>query len=83
MIGALTNFVSNSQASSRVQNKKNFQPMPANFGLLPELDNRVKNKRERYKKYRDRALGQIQTLKKTFLDKNSFTTTYKKNIKTS
>ena len=29
--------------------------MPANFGLLPELDNRVNNKRERYKKYRDRA----------------------------
>ena len=75
MIGALTNFVSNSQASLRVQNKKNFQPMPANFGLLPELDNRVKNKRERYKKYRDRALRQIQKLKETFSDKNSPTTT--------
>ena len=74
MIGALTNFVSNSQASLRVQNKKGFQPMPANFGLLPELDNRVNNKRERYKKYRDRALGQIQKFKDTFLDKNSITT---------
>ncbi len=74
MIGALTNFVSNSQASIRVQNKKNFQPMPANFGLLPELDNKIKNKRERYKKYRDRALGQIQKLKETFLDKNTITT---------
>jgi len=83
MIGALTNFVSNSQASLRVQNKKDFQPMPANFGLLPELDNRVTNKRERYKKYRDRALGQIQILKETFLEKNSFTTTNKKDIKTS
>jgi len=75
MIGALTNFVSNSKASLRVQNKKNFQPMPANFGLLPELDERVNNKRERYKKYRDRALGHIRKLKETFLDKNSITTT--------
>ncbi len=40
--------------------------MPANFGLLPELDNKVKNKRERYKRYRDRALEQIQQLKETF-----------------
>ena len=67
MIGALTNFVSNSQSSLRVQNKKSFQPMPANFGLLPELDYRVNNKRERYKKYRDRALGQIKKLKETHL----------------
>ncbi len=75
MIGALTNFVSNSQSSLRDQNKKNFQPMPANFGLLPELDNRIYNKRERYKKYSDRALSQIKKLKKTFLDKNSSTAT--------
>jgi len=75
MIGALTNFVSNSQASLRVQNKKNFQPMPANFGLLPELDNRVYNKRERYKKYRDRALSHIKKLRETLLDKNSSYTT--------
>ena len=71
MIGALTNFVSNSQASLRVQNKKHFQPMPANFGILPELENRVHNKRERYKEYRDRALNQIKKLRKTLLDKNS------------
>jgi len=75
MIGALTNFVSNSQASLRVQNKKNFQPMPANFGLLPELDIKINNKRERYKNYRDRALEQIKELKETFLDRNSFSTT--------
>ena len=68
MIGALTNFVSNSQESLRVQNKKHFQPMPANFGLLPELDNRVHNKRERYKAYRDRALSQIKKLKEALLD---------------
>ncbi len=71
MIGALTNFVSNSQASLRVNNKKNFQPMPANFGILPELDIRVHNKRERYKEYRDRALRQIKKLRETLLDKSS------------
>ena len=71
MIGALTNFVSNSQASLRVQNKKGFQPMPANFGLLPELERRVHNKRERYKGYRDRALSQIKKLRETLLNKNS------------
>ncbi len=66
MIGALTNFVSNSKASLRVQNKKNFQPMPANFGLLPELDDKINNKRERYRKYRDRSLEQINKVKETF-----------------
>ena len=71
MIGALTNFVSNSRASLRVQNKKNFQPMPANFGLLPELDIKINNKRERYKKYRERALEQIKKVKGTFQVKNS------------
>ena len=75
MIGALTHFVSNSQSSLRVQNKKNFQPMPANFGLLPELDNRINNKRERYMKYRDRALEEIKKLKETLLERNSSTTT--------
>ncbi len=75
MIGALTNFVSNSEASLRIQNKKNFQPMPANFGLLPELVNRVHNKRERYKKYRDRALIQIKKISEFLLDKTSYSET--------
>jgi methylenetetrahydrofolate--tRNA-(uracil-5-)-methyltransferase len=41
-------------------NSKNFQPMNANFGLLPELDHRIKNKQERYERYADRALKTIQ-----------------------
>ena len=40
---------------------------------LKQLDNKVNNKRERYKKYRDRALGQIQKFKETFLYKKHFT----------
>ena len=49
--------------------------MPANFGLLPELDNRINNKRERYKKYRDRSLEQINKFKESFLETKSLTTT--------
>ena len=71
MIGAFTNFVSNSEASLRVQNKKHFQPMPANFGLLPEHENRIHNKRESFKGFRDRALSQIKELREKLLDKNS------------
>ena len=71
MIGALTNFVSNSHASLRIDNKKNFQPMPANFGLLPELKIRVHNKRDRHKEYRNRALNQIKKSQETLFDKSS------------
>jgi methylenetetrahydrofolate--tRNA-(uracil-5-)-methyltransferase len=33
--------------------------MPPNFGLLPELPERIKGKRERYGAYRDRALADL------------------------
>jgi methylenetetrahydrofolate--tRNA-(uracil-5-)-methyltransferase len=33
--------------------------MPPNFGIIPELPVKVKNKRERYGKYRDRALNDL------------------------
>lgn len=35
---------------------KHFQPMKANFGILPPLENSPKAKRERYVKYSQRAL---------------------------
>ncbi len=57
MIGALTHFVSGQTKSQG--GKGHFQPMPANFGLLPELSERVKNKRDRYGAYRDRALKDL------------------------
>ena len=41
-------------------NSKNFQPMNANFGLFPDLDERIKNKQERYEQYAGRALETIQ-----------------------
>ncbi|USG67916.1 FADH(2)-oxidizing methylenetetrahydrofolate--tRNA-(uracil(54)-C(5))-methyltransferase TrmFO [Brevibacillus ruminantium] len=38
----------------------NFQPMNANFGLVPELGKRIRNKREKNEKLAERALDTIQ-----------------------
>ncbi|NEP18270.1 MAG: FADH(2)-oxidizing methylenetetrahydrofolate--tRNA-(uracil(54)-C(5))-methyltransferase TrmFO [Leptolyngbya sp. SIO4C1] len=54
MMGALFDFISSADA-------KSFQPMPPNFGILPALPQRIRNKRERYGHYRDRALADLQT----------------------
>ena len=53
MLGALIGFISSAEP-------KHFQPMPPNFGIIPALPERVKNKRERYGKYRDRAFADLQ-----------------------
>lgn len=45
-------------------NSKNFQPMNANFGLLPPLEERIRNKQERYEQLAKRALGAIQNFMK-------------------
>ena len=42
--------------------------MPANFGLLPELQIPIRNKKERYGAYRDRALKEIAKIKKRLID---------------
>ena len=52
MSGALTHFVSEAPTSR-------FQPMPPNFGLLPDLPVRIRDKRARYAAYRDRALNDL------------------------
>ncbi|MCM3665642.1 FADH(2)-oxidizing methylenetetrahydrofolate--tRNA-(uracil(54)-C(5))-methyltransferase TrmFO [Mesobacillus subterraneus] len=41
-------------------NAKNFQPMNANFGLFPELPEKIKGKQERNEKHASRALETIQ-----------------------
>lgn len=41
-------------------NAKNFQPMNANFGLLPNLPSKIKNKQERNEAHANRALETIQ-----------------------
>jgi methylenetetrahydrofolate--tRNA-(uracil-5-)-methyltransferase len=41
-------------------NAKNFQPMNANFGLFPELPEKIRGKQERNEKHASRALETIQ-----------------------
>lgn len=53
MAGALFGFIS-SAPSDR------FQPMPPNFGLMPELSERIREKRSRYGAYRDRSLADLE-----------------------
>jgi len=53
MIGALCQYVATADAT-------NFQPMKANFGLLPPLEPPVRNKRQRYAAYARRALEALE-----------------------
>jgi len=54
MLGALCHYVTHADL-------KDFQPMKANFGILPRLDVTSKiGKRERGKAYAERALGDLQ-----------------------
>ncbi|MDZ4671286.1 MAG: methylenetetrahydrofolate--tRNA-(uracil(54)-C(5))-methyltransferase (FADH(2)-oxidizing) TrmFO [Phototrophicales bacterium] len=54
MLGSLCYYVSHADP-------KHFQPMKANFGLLPELPTRFRSKVERYTAYADRALADMKT----------------------
>ena len=49
MIGALLNYICDEYVSD-------FQPMGANFGILPSLDTHIKDKRERYGALSKRSL---------------------------
>lgn len=44
---------------------KHFQPMNANFGLLPALPERIRNKKEKYELLANRALESIQNFVNT------------------
>ena len=52
MIGALAKYIS-------TQNDK-FQPMNANFGIVPELGEKIKDKKLKYGKLADRALEYLE-----------------------
>ena len=54
MMGALFDFISSASP-------KHFQPMPPNFGILPALPQKIRNKQERYGVYRDRSLADLAT----------------------
>jgi len=60
MIGALTHFIAEPR-SGKASRKTGFQPMPPNFGLMPELPERIRDKRRRYGAYRDRSLADLQS----------------------
>ena len=51
MWGALVEYMTTAQ--------KDYQPMTANFGLLPPLEERVRSKQERYMHYAERALQSL------------------------
>lgn len=54
MIGALAKYIS-------TPNEK-FQPMNANFGIVPELDEKIKDKKQKYQKIADRALEYLKKI---------------------
>ena len=51
IIGALADYISTEN--------QNFPPMNANFGILPPLEQKIKDKQERYKKMAERSLSRI------------------------
>jgi len=63
MIGSLMNFISNRNQILSNQKKNKFQPMPASFGLVPELTKRIKDKRLRYKAYQERSTEALNNFK--------------------
>lgn len=56
MTGALANYIS-------TQNEK-FQPMNANFGIVPGLEKRIKDKKEKYTILADRAITKLKEITK-------------------
>lgn len=53
MIGALLGYITDSSVT-------NFQPMGANFGILPPLENHIRDKRERYAALSKRSLDFLE-----------------------
>lgn len=52
MIGALSRYISDESVT-------NFQPMGANFGILPPIEPKIRDKRERYMALAQRALEKV------------------------
>lgn len=56
MIGALLGYISD-------QTVVNFQPMGANFGIIPPLEQHIRDKRERYAALAERSLRYFENIK--------------------
>ena len=55
MIGALLYYITHAEP-------KEFQPMKANFGILPPLNPPVRNKKQRYRAYAERSLKALEPM---------------------
>ncbi len=53
MIGALSRYISD-------ESVKNFQPMGANFGVLPPLEEKIRDKQERYMQLANRGMDSLK-----------------------
>ncbi|RKJ40997.1 methylenetetrahydrofolate--tRNA-(uracil(54)-C(5))-methyltransferase (FADH(2)-oxidizing) TrmFO [Acutalibacter sp. 1XD8-33] len=58
MMGALSRYMSGYEG-------KDFQPMGANFGILPPLSEKIRDKRQRYARLAQRALEDLEERRKT------------------
>ena len=56
MIGALLGYITDETVT-------NFQPMGANFGIIPPLEEPIKDKRERYAAFANRSLKYFENFK--------------------
>ena len=54
VIGALAKYISSEST--------NFQPMNANFGILPQLEEKIKDKKQRYQRLAEKSLKNFQKL---------------------
>ncbi len=55
MIGALSHYISD-------ESVKNFQPMGANFGVLPPIEPKIRDKKLRYAALSERAINELKTI---------------------
>lgn len=58
MLGALCHYVAHAEP-------KDFQPMKANFGLMPSFERKIRNKQARYQAYAERALQDLAKIIET------------------
>ena len=56
IMGAIINYLTSAD-------EKHFQPMNANFGILPELDEKIRDKKLKKTAYSNRAVSDMKTFK--------------------
>ncbi|MGN1442820.1 MAG: methylenetetrahydrofolate--tRNA-(uracil(54)-C(5))-methyltransferase (FADH(2)-oxidizing) TrmFO [Acutalibacteraceae bacterium] len=55
MIGALSHYISD-------ESVKNFQPMGANFGVLPPIEPKIRDKKLRYAALSERSIAELESI---------------------